>query len=140
MQGEIASAVNASVREWMAAWGGEVAAADLDAARARFADDVIAFGTRAEVARGLDELHAAQWSKVWPAIQDFAFDLDDLVVVASPDGCQAVAVCAWTSTGIDTAGRRFPRPGRATVVLRRDHASAPWLGVHTHFSLVPDVR
>lgn len=124
-----------SVRDWMAAWGREVAAADLEAGRARFADDVIGFGTRADVARGLEALHADQWSKVWPKIEDFAFRLDELDVLASPDACLAVAICGWESTGIDADGNRFPRPGRATVVLRRDDPSAPWRGVHTHFSM-----
>lgn len=131
--------VTASVREWMAAWGREVATVDLDAGRARFSDDVIGFGTRADVARGLDALHDEQWSKVWPAIEDFTFELDDLVVLASPDGLQAVAVCTWSSSGVDASGSHFHRPGRATVVLRRNAASAPWSGVHTHFSLVDGV-
>ncbi|MGH9138094.1 MAG: YybH family protein [Acidimicrobiales bacterium] len=124
-----------SVRDWMAAWGREVAAADLDAGRARFAADVIGFGTRARVARGLDSLFTEQWSQVWPAIEDFAFRLAELDVLASPDGRLAVAVCEWDSTGVDSAGSRFPRPGRATVVLRRADPSAPWQAVHTHFSI-----
>lgn len=128
-----------SVREWMAAWGREVAAVRLDAARARFDDGVVAFGTHADVVSGLDSLYDEQWSRIWPAIGEFRFRLDDLVVLASPDGCQAVAVVGWDSTGFEIDGTPFDRPGRATVVLRRDDADAPWIGVHTHFSLARGV-
>jgi ketosteroid isomerase-like protein len=128
-----------SVREWMAAWGAEVAAVELAEGRERFAEDVVAFGTRADVVVGLDALHDDQWSEVWPTIEGFAFRLEDLVVLASPDGCQAVAVVGWDSIGIDPDGRRFDRPGRATVVLHRDGPTSPWVGVHTHFSLARGV-
>jgi ketosteroid isomerase-like protein len=128
-----------SVRDWMAAWGAEVAAVELARARKRFAGGVVAFGTRADVVLGLDALHDDQWSAVWPTIEEFAFRLQDLVVLASPDACQAVAIVGWDSTGIAADGRRFDRPGRATVVLRRDGPAAPWVGVHTHFSLARGV-
>jgi ketosteroid isomerase-like protein len=124
-----------SVHEWMAAWGDEVAAVALDTARQRFAPDVVAFGTYADTVRGLDQLYADQWSRIWPAIEDFRFELDALDVIVSPDRLLAVAVVPWTSTGQDAVGSRFARPGRATVVLRRASLDAPWLGIHTHFSL-----
>lgn len=128
-----------SVRDWIAAWGAEVAAVDLTAARRRFAPDVVAFGTYAEVVHGLDALHDEQWAQVWPAIAGFSFRLDDLVVLASPDGCQAVAVVGWDSTGFSEDGASFERPGRATVVMQRDDRDAAWRGVHTHFSLARGV-
>jgi ketosteroid isomerase-like protein len=126
-----------SVREWVRAWGAEVAAVDMAAARRRFSPDVVAFGTYAEVVHGLDALESQQWRNVWPTIEGFSFRVDELVVIASPDGCQVVAVVPWDSVGRDDAGSRFPRPGRATVVLRRESPDGLWLGVHTHFSLVP---
>jgi uncharacterized glyoxalase superfamily protein PhnB/ketosteroid isomerase-like protein len=128
-----------SVAGWMASWGDEVAAADLVAGRQRFAADLVAFGTHADVVRGRDAVEEQQWSRVWPAIEDFAFDLDDLEVLVSPDRLQAVAVVPWTSTGIAAGGERFPRPGRATVVLTRAAVGAPWVGRHTHFSLARGV-
>jgi ketosteroid isomerase-like protein len=131
--------IETSVREWIRAWGAEVAAVDLATARTRFSPDVVAFGTYAEVVHGLDDLEAQQWRNVWPNIDGFSFRVDELVVLASPDGCQAVAVVPWDSIGRDDAGKDFARPGRATVVLRRDAPHAPWFGVHTHFSLVPAV-
>jgi ketosteroid isomerase-like protein len=131
--------IESSVREWVRAWGEEVAAVEMAAARRRFAPDVVAFGTYAEVVHGLDALESQQWRNVWPTIEGFSFRVDELVVIVSPDGCQAVAVVPWDSVGRDDAGVSFPRPGRATVVLRRESPDAPWLGVHTHFSLVPRV-
>jgi ketosteroid isomerase-like protein len=129
--------IESSVREWVRAWGDEVADVNMAAARGRFSPEVVAFGTYAEVVHGVDALESQQWRNVWPKIEGFAFRIDELVVIASPDGCQAVAVVPWDSIGRDDSGGRFPRPGRATVVLRRKSAAAPWFGVHTHFSLVP---
>jgi nitrite reductase/ring-hydroxylating ferredoxin subunit/ketosteroid isomerase-like protein len=124
-----------SVKTWTAAWGHEVASVDLAAARRRFADDVAAFGTHADVVIGRAALEAEQWSKVWPTIEDFRFLVDDMQVLVSPDRLQAVGVVGWSSTGISQDGARFDRPGRATIVLRRATIDEPWLGHHTHFSL-----
>jgi ketosteroid isomerase-like protein len=130
-----------SVREWIDAWGAEVAAVDLAAGRRRFDDGLVAFGTHAFAVEGADDVHDQQWSQVWPTIEGFRFLTDRLIVQASPDGLQAVAIVSWDSTGIAADGSHFDRPGRATVVLVRDSPDAPWRGTHTHFSLargVPD--
>ena len=66
--------VAVTVREWLADWGEEVAAVRMDAARRRFTPDVVAFGTRADVVRGIDQLYEHQWHRVWPAIEDFRFE------------------------------------------------------------------
>jgi ketosteroid isomerase-like protein len=126
---------DSSVVEWVAAWGTEVAAADIRAGRRRFDDNLIAFGTHANVVVGREAVEAGQWSQIWPAIEDFAFMLEDLRVRWSPDGLMAVAIVPWRSTGIDADGNRFDRPGRATIVLERDAVGEPWSGTHTHFSL-----
>lgn len=126
-----------SVRRWLAEWGSEVAAVDFDAAEHRFADDVVGFGTKATVARGLANLRADQWSHVWPAIADFRFDAAAADVWVSPDRLLAVIGAEWHSTGRTETGGSFPRGGRATVVLTRDDPHAPWSGRHTHFSLAP---
>ena len=124
-----------SVKEWVDAWGAEVAGVQLTTARERFSDDVVAFGTFADVVVGLDSLFRDQWSQVWPKIDDFLFLTDEMQVQVSPDRLMAVAVVGWSSTGIAEDGTRFPRPGRATVVLTRPTVDADWSGVHTHFSL-----
>jgi ketosteroid isomerase-like protein len=128
-----------SVRDWIDAWGREVAAADIAAGRRRFAPDVSAFGTHADVVVGRDSLEEQQWSRIWPAIEAFAFLTDEMQVIVSPDRLQAVAVVGWTSQGIAEDGSRFDRPGRATVVVRRGSTGESWLGVHTHFSLARGV-
>ena len=133
------SEVEHDVAAWVAGWSAEVAAADIRAARERFAEGMIAFGTHADVVEGRDVVEAEQWSRVWPAIEDFAFDLDRLRVIASPDALLAVAIVPWASTGIGDDGTRFDRPGRATIVLERASAGDPWLGTHTHFSLARGV-
>lgn len=129
----------ASVRAWIEAWGAEVAAADVAAGRERFDQELTAFGTHADVVRGRERVEAEQWSKIWPAIEDFRFCVEDLEVLVSPDRLMAVAIVPWTSTGISADGGRFDRPGRATVVLTRRDASVPWVGRHTHFSLARGV-
>jgi ketosteroid isomerase-like protein len=129
----------AAVRDWIEGWGPEVAAADIAAGRKRFSPGVTAFGTHADVVHGLDALVDQQWSQIWPAIEDFAFLVDQLHVEVSPDRLLAVAIVPWSSTGIGPDGQRFERPGRATTVLRRTALDAPWVGVHTHFSLERDV-
>ena len=66
--------IEQEVAAWVAGWSAEVAAADIRAGRLRFADDMIAFGTHADVVEGRDAVEAEQWSQIWPAIEDFAFD------------------------------------------------------------------
>jgi ketosteroid isomerase-like protein len=123
----------AEIRAWFETLQRCVRAVDYDSARGIFAPDVVSFGTRADLVRGLDALQAQQWSGVWPAIVDFAFDLDALHV--DGDGEVVWAAVVWTSTGFHEDGTPFPRPGRATVAFaRRD---GRWLATHTHFSLNP---
>ena len=128
-----------TIRDWYMTWGGHVAAVDFAAARPLFSPDVFAFGTVARTMRGLDRLEAEQWRQVWPTIRDFRFLTDTLEAAVSPDRLQAVAACAWSSTGIAEDGSTFDRPGRATVGLARLATSAAWRGIHTHFSLAPGV-
>ena len=128
-----------SVAEWVAAWGAEVSAADIRSGRQRFDADLVAFGTHADVVVGREAVEAGQWAKIWPAIEDFAFVLDELRVRMSPDGLMAVAIVPWISTGVDVEGNLFDRPGRATIVLEREATVDPWTGTHTHFSLARGV-
>lgn len=125
----------ASALDWLDGWGAEVAAADIASGRERFDPGLVAFGTHADVVVGRDEVEAQQWSQIWPRIEDFTFDRAGSTVAVSSDRCLAVVVAPWDSTGIAEDGSRFPRPGRATIVLHRASPADPWLGVHTHFSL-----
>lgn len=128
-----------SVLTWLREWGHDVAAADIAAGRRHFDIELSAFGTHADVVAGRERVEDEQWSRVWPAIEDFEFTVDKAQVLVSPDELMAVIATPWTSTGITAAGERFDRPGRATIVLRRSTPAAPWLGVHTHFSLARGV-
>ncbi len=125
------------LRSWLAGWGACVASVDVEAARPLFRDDVVGYGTKATVARGIDNLIAEQWSQVWPNIEGFAFDSDGADVWLGPDGLHGVIAAAWSSLGRTAIGNTFTRNGRATVVVERASVDDPWLGVHTHFSLEP---
>lgn len=125
------------LRRWLAGWGREVAAEDFAAASQRFVPDVIGYGTKATVARGLDALRAEQWQAVWPSIDGFVFDTDGADVWVTDDGLMGVIATRWDSLGRRPDGTTFPRGGRATVVVQRATVEDPWLGHHTHFSLEP---
>jgi len=125
--------VTASVRRWLKAFEARVRAADFAAARPMFARNVVAFGTRAEVATGRRRLERDQWRHVWPAIRGFRFRLSELRCLGGPD--TVCAVVPWTSRGVRADGTTFSRPGRATLFLVR--AAGRWVAVHSHFSLAP---
>lgn len=125
----------ASVRQWLRDWETCIRAIDFDAGRAMFEDQVVSFGTFAVVAHGLDELDEQQWRRTWPFIDDFRFDHDTVDVLLSPDRQMATLVVIWSSLGQSRDGDSFVRPGRATIVIRRDTPGGDWRGVHTHFSL-----
>lgn len=121
------------IRRWFEEFEACVRAVDFERGRSYFVEDAVAFGTRADVVSGLDNLVRHQWQGIWGNIRDFAFRLDQLH--GGADGNLAWGVAPWTSTGFDRDGNPFPRPGRATVVFRR--VGDRWLAQHTHFSLNP---
>ncbi len=123
----------AALRHWFEEFQECVRTVDFAAGRAFFADDVVAFGTRADVVTGLDALVANQWQPTWPNIADFAFLVDQLHT--GQNGDLAWAVVPWTSTGYHPDGTPFERPGRATLVFVR--RGGRWLAKHSHFSLNP---
>ncbi|MDA0733993.1 MAG: nuclear transport factor 2 family protein [Chloroflexi bacterium] len=123
----------AAVAEWFKRLDKNCAAVDYDSTRPIFADDVVSFGTRADIVSGLAPLQQNQWEGIWPNIKDFKVNLD--TIHAGGDQNMAWGVATWTSTGFNEDGTSFFRPGRATTILeRRDGA---WVSVHTHFSLNP---
>jgi ketosteroid isomerase-like protein len=123
------------LRGWFETFGAHVAAVDFAAARPMFAEDALGFGTFANVLEGREAIEREQWRTVWPTIEDFRFDLERLQVRTSPDGLLALAMITFTSFGFKADGTRFERPGRATLAFARARADAPWLAVHSHFSL-----
>ena len=124
---------NTAIIEWYEKLGKYCASVDYVSACEIFADDVLSFGTRADIVSGLDLLQQNQWQGIWPNIQDFKIDME--TVHSGGDERHAWGIATWTSTGFHEDGTTFHRPGRATVILgRRDHQ---WVSVHTHFSLNP---
>ena len=123
----------AAVTEWFKRLSRNCAAVDYDSTRQIFADDVVSFGTKADVVSGLDYLQRNQWSGIWPFIRDFKIDLS--TIHAEGDERMAWGVATWTSTGFNESGTSFFRPGRATTILER--RGGRWVSVHTHFSLNP---
>ncbi len=127
-----------SVGDWYGRWGPLVAEVDFKPARAMFADDVIAFGSKNEaMMTSQAELEADQWRKVWPSIEDYMYDLSTLEVVTSPDRLMAMGAVIFRSTGLQPDGKKFERNGRATVTLMRPSVGAPWVCTHSHISLKP---
>ena len=100
-----------AVLQWFTLLGELCAASDYDTAESIFADDVVSFGTRADIVTGLDNLRCNQWEGIWGNIAEFK------VATESEDH------------------NPFHRPGRATVTLERRDGT--WLATHTHFSLNP---
>jgi ketosteroid isomerase-like protein len=128
-----AAGMRDTIRDWFRHLERCVRAADYDGARPIFAPDVLGFGTHGALLEGLDALASGQWQHVWPNIRGFTFDLERLH--CGVDGDLAWAICLWDSEGQRADGTRFARPGRATVIFRRD--GDRWLAIHTHFSLFP---
>jgi ketosteroid isomerase-like protein len=125
------TATAAELRDWLDRFASCVR--DVDYARARpfFHPDVVAFGTHRDVITGLAQWQSAQWDNVWPRTSDFRFDMESVKFLALD--AMAIAVAPWTSTGYHEDGTAFERPGRATMVFRRE--AEGWLCVHSHMSL-----
>ncbi len=124
----------AAIHDWLTRFAACVRDVDYAAARPFWHPDVVIFGTHQELVRGLMAWTDTQWDNVWPRTEDFAFDLGNTAVLASPDGAMAVVITPWTSTGFHSDGTRFDRPGRATITLAQQ-LDGSWIGVHSHMSL-----
>jgi ketosteroid isomerase-like protein len=131
---EADAATSATVKDWLGRFAERVREVDYAGAYPFWHDDVVIFGTYQELVRSRRAWTGSQWDNVWPRTADFTFDLDNTLVLASPDGAMAVAVTPWTSTGFHPDGTPFPRPGRATIVLAKQ-PDGRWVGVHSHMSL-----
>ena len=121
-----------AARQWLTALQRCVRAVDYEAAQVLFHPDVLAFGTRASIVAGRPALRREQWERVWPAIREFTFRLDEVRCIGGdPLLC---VIAPWDSLGLNRDGTTFPRPGRATLLLLRRER---WVVVHSHFSLTP---
>jgi ketosteroid isomerase-like protein len=125
----------ALVRAWFRELAEHVAAVDFAAARHLFAEDLIAFGTFSDFVAGRQKVEERQWRKVWPTIDGFAFRLDGVKALVSPDRLFAVGLAVFDSTGYHPDGKPFRRCGRTTLALARGAIGAPYVATHTHMSL-----
>ncbi|MBI4635454.1 MAG: nuclear transport factor 2 family protein [Candidatus Rokubacteria bacterium] len=130
--GEAADPI-APLRAWLRAWQACVRAVDFAGGRALCIPDLLAFGTRAEIVQGVENVEAQQWRQVWPRIRDFTVRIDE--ARGEVTGDHAWVAARWDSLGTRPDGTTFPRPGRLTIALERRRGR--WLARHTHFSLVP---
>ena len=109
---------NGAIVEWFEKLGRCCASVDHQSARAIFAEDVLSFGTRADIVSGLELLHLNQWEGIWPNIQDFKINME--TIHSGGDQHNAWGVATWTSTGFHDDGSSFERPGRAAVFAKRE--------------------
>jgi len=131
---EADAATTAAIKDWLARFADCVRAMDYKAAYPFWHDDIVIFNTYHELVRSLQRWADTQWHNVWRRTADFAFDLENTSVLASPDGQLAVVVTPWTSTGSHRDGTPYHRPGRATIILAKQ-PDGRWVGVHSHMSL-----
>jgi ketosteroid isomerase-like protein len=132
--GIVGGATNEAVRPWLAEMEACVRAEDYARCRAIFAEDVVAFGTRAALVVGLEALERDQWRHIWGTIRGFTFLTDELHC-RGYGGDGVWLACPWTSDGRGPDGAWRERRGRMTAVL--EQRDGRWLAVHTHHSLVP---
>lgn len=132
---EAAPETRAFFIDWLERFSANVRDVDYAAARPLWHPDVLVFGTHRDVVQGRETAIGGQWDNVWPRTEGFHFDIAATRVLASADGGTAVVIAPWTSIGFDRDGRRFDRPGRATLIFHRANPAAEWLVVHSHMSL-----
>jgi len=122
-----------AIEQWLNAFAGAIRSRDFGLGRSLFAPEVIAFGTRAVTALGIEILVDQQWSHIWNATRGFTFHLSELH--SGIEGDFGWAAVPWESQGIAADGHPFQRAGRATYVLQR--REGVWLAIHSHHSLNP---
>ncbi len=125
------------IKKWLTRFAVCVREQNFDGGREMFYEDVVCFGSRADILSGLDDLIERQWKAIWPNITEFNFLTDRFHCEMSGDGRSALVIVPWTSTGYHEDGSSFPRLGRVTILLIRDPDKNTWLAKHTHYSLYP---
>jgi len=123
-----------ALRAWLAEWQECVRARDFTGGRALCVSELLAFGTRVDVAEGVDNVMERQWKPVWPHIQDFTIDIAG--ARGGVEGDRGWVAARWDSWGVRPDGSTFARPGRLTILFERRRGL--WLATHTHFSLAPE--
>lgn len=116
------------MNKWLNAFQLAVRTGDPEAGRHLFADGVVSFGTRTNLASGIDELVSLQWHQIWD--QSKGFELTPVLERAIGGG--KLLLCHFVNQTWN--GEIYvERSGRATFVLEQD-ATGQWLCIHSHFS------
>jgi ketosteroid isomerase-like protein len=128
--------MKAEVLLWLRKWERLINSQDFAEARSLFSNDVVSFGTFAELLTGLDDLEARQWRKIWPTIVGFTFD-EPLVLVSEENPQTATVISLWHSQGKAGKDGFYQRRGRATLVLRNQKNGLRC--IHSHLSMEPGI-
>ena len=72
------SDANGAIVEWFSKLGRYCASVDYQSAMAIFAEDVLSFGTKADIVVGIELLQLNQWEGIWPNIQDFKINMETI--------------------------------------------------------------
>src|SRR3712207_6502870 len=96
--GPVDGDTEAIARAWLAEMEACVRTQDYARCRGIFAEDVVAFGTRAALVIGLELLERDQWRHIWGAIRNFRFLTDELHWRGYGDEGIWLA-CPWMSEG-----------------------------------------
>ncbi|BDS07836.1 hypothetical protein NT6N_28760 [Oceaniferula spumae] len=130
---------HSSVMAWLAAFQKCVQEQDYEAGMLLFDEQLVSFGTVTERSYSLDHLVDSQWTKVWGATKGFRFHLEDTYLLGDEHSPTVVVATQWSSTS--RCKKQQLRSGRCTIALvKNTENDAPYLAVHTHFSVVPDGR
>jgi hypothetical protein len=119
---------------WLKAFESRVRLRDYEGGRKLFERSVLGYGSRLNRADGLDPLVEGQWKRVWPNIEGYRFLLEELRIFGTAASGILTLAAPWTSIGFDEHDRRFSRPGRSTLVIRRGE-DGMWRCIHSHYSL-----
>lgn len=127
------------VRLWLSEWAEAIRTKDFAKGEALFLSTTSGFGTVTLRTDGLEDLVLRQWREVWTRTREFQFDENTMSILISLDETQACVHCLWRSLSDEPTDSGRMRTGRATILLTRTAPTTPWRGVHTHFSMWPDM-
>ena len=91
-----------TVKAWLANWQTCVQGLDFNKAQSLFVKNTASFGTHMDVVEGIDALEENQWRNVWPNIEEFEWDFDNIKIGVSADRLMAFLITTWTSKGFDS--------------------------------------
>jgi ketosteroid isomerase-like protein len=134
--GEDVLALTAKALKWLQDWESLINATDFARARSLFSENVVSFGTLAEMLVGLDDLEERQWRKIWPTISGFTFHEPRILFCETETQIVALLVL-WHSEGKARNGGWYHRKGRATLILKSEEDALRC--IHSHLSMEPGI-